>query len=612
MSNRIVLLAVCVATAWVGCAGSAWREAREADTISAYHRFLREYPDTSFSQEARARLELARVRKNPSRDSFEKFLAKFDDPGLEAELRPYVEEVYFEYARALGSEQGYAEFLEEFPAGSFAARAKGNAAYLSERGFRGDVSALADFAKQHPESDFAAEAERSVAAVGQRKRTGFRRLGLAIEVSPATPGGDRVGRVFRDRAAAAYARAGLKLVSLPKASGAKAAGLDAVLRITHEETKQATQLNAGQVTEPSIVATTVVTLQRTDDDAPIWSDTFVYRAPLSAQRDEVSILFGPGSQASYWAELDGQFFVPVARWSTQVTTREPQAFTKPAVGVEVVGSRAFVVFGDGDFQLYDLGDPARPVRLGEHRRKRDLQAFEGVTARGANVAIYGADGVEIVSLAGGETRRAASFPRGNVGSVVGVEAVSDGWIAASNRGLLKLGQKALDVRPLVPRPILGLARAGERLVFTDGTSLFVATPKLLEAGRVEAELRLGRGFHPQRVRVFGSSAVVLGDRDAVWVDLRRPGQPRLLSRIGGNESGRVLDAAVVGQRLFLLGPRGLQVVDRSGERIVDSVDVAARQRLEVSGRHLVMIGEKSMQVVDATPFVSSLPAAPRR
>ncbi|MEM7408604.1 MAG: hypothetical protein AAF430_00035 [Myxococcota bacterium] len=612
MSTRIVLLVLALITALGGCASSAWREARDADTISAYHRFLREYPDTSFSEEARARLELARVRKNPSRESFEKFLEKFANAGLEAELRPHVEEVYFEYARALGTAEAYQEFLTEFPAGRFAARAEGNAAYLSERGYRGAVDALADFAERFPESDFAAEAGRSVAAVNQRKRSGFRRVGLVIEVAPSTPGGDRVARVFRDRAVAAYARAGLRVATLPDAAAAKGAGLDAVLRIEHTEKQQATQLKGGQVTEPSIVAMTTVTLQRTGDDAPIWSDAFEYRAPLSAQRNDVSILFGPGSQASYWAELDGQFFVPVARWSTQVTSREPQGFAKPAVAVEVVGNRAFVLFGDGDFQLFDLGDPARPVKLGEHRRKRDLASFEGVTARGARVAIYGADGVEVVRLDGGQTRREASFPRGNVGSVVGVEAVADGWIAATNRGLLKLGNESLAVQNLVPRPILGLARSGDRLVFTDGTSLFVATSDLLASGRVESELRLGRGFHPKRVRVFGQSAVVLGDRDAVWVDLRRPGRPRLLSRIGGNESGRVLDAAVLNQRLFLLGPRGLQVVDRSGERIVDSVDVAARERLDVSGRHLVMIGEKALQVVDGTAFVSPVPASPRR
>ena len=56
----------------------------------------------------------------------------------------------------------------------------------------------------------------------------------------------------------------------------------------------------------------------------------------------------------------------------------------------------------------------------------------------------------------------------------------------------------------------------------------------------------------------------------------------------------------------------LQVADSRGERIVDSVDVVARSRVRAEGRHLVMIGEKSLQVVDATPFVAAPPASGER
>jgi hypothetical protein len=195
---------------------------------------------------------------------------------------------------------------------------------------------------------------------------------------------------------------------------------------------------------------------------------------------------------------------------------------------------------------------------------------------------------------------------------VNVELIDNQWLAATNRGLLQLGGDAESVRTLVPRPILGMARApDDRVIFTDGLSLYVASFPLLQAGRVESELRLGRGFNPQRVRVHDDTAVVLGARDAVWVDLRSS-PPRLRSRIGGTESGRILDAAMIGDQLFLIGPRGLQVADPSGERIIDSVDVLARDRIDVAGRHLVMIGEKALQVVDATPFLATAPAANER
>lgn len=609
MTARFAVLALLLISLLTGCAGSAWRQAREDDSITAYHRFLRDYPESSFSDEARARLELARIRKKPTREAYDAFQKRFSDPALAAELLPFVEEAFFRHARAVGSPDAYREFLAQFPDGSLAARAEGNLAYVEAAGFAGDVDALAKFATRHPESDYAAEASRSVQSVSQRGRTRFQRVGLVLDVDPSTAGGDRVWRVFRDRVVEAYAKAGLAVVMLDDVGKASEAGLPAVIRIEHVEREAATEIDGARFTEPSIVAQTRVQLQRVGEAEPIWSDVFEYKAPLSARRDDLSILFSPGTQSSYWAELDGQFFIPVAQWSTQLAAREPQALAKPVVAVEVAGDRAVTLFGDGDFQVFDLGDPSQPVPLGVYRRKRDLATFAGVTVEGSRVAIFGPDGLELVLLDGEETRREATFGREKVGSVVAVERLGRGWIAASNRGLLRVADGAAEVQTLVPREIFGLARSGARLLFTDGLSLYATTLPVLEAGRVESELRLGRGFGPRQIRVHGATAVVLGERDAVWVDVRAT-QPRLLSRIGGNESGRVRDAAVVGNRLFLLGPRGLQVVDAAGERVIDSVDVVARDRLDVAGRHLVMVGQRSLQVVDATPFVATAPAAP--
>jgi hypothetical protein len=554
---------------------------------------------------------MARVRKRPTREAYEAFSEKFGTPELLAELRPYIEESYFAHARARGSAQAFLDFLEDFPSGRFAARARGNAEYLQKEGFGGDVRALEAFVTEYPESDYAAEADRTVSAIAARGQTRFRRVGLILDVGASIPGRERLMRVFRDRAVAAYTRAGLEIVSLGRIEQAPELALSAVLEIRHDEVERSTQMELGQVTEPGVLASTSVTLRRFGESSPIWADTFEYRAPLSAKREDQSILFGPGSHSSYWAELDGEFFVPVAQWSTQLTARDPWSFSKPAVAVEVAQKRAVVLFGDGDFEVLDLGDPAQPVRLGGYRRPRDLASFAGVTMVGAQVVLFGPDGVEIVVLDGDRTRREAALGRESIGSVNDVVRLGDQWLAATNRGLLLLGATPEDVRVLVPRAILGMARtANDRVIFADGISLYTATLPQLLAGRVESELRMGRGFNPQRVRAHGTgdSAVVLGARDAVWVDLRSA-KPRLRSRIGGTESGRVRDAAVVGGRLFLLGPRGLQVADSSGERIIDSVDVQARDRIGVSGHHLVMIGERSLQVVDATPFIAAAPAS---
>jgi len=64
----------------------------------------------------------------------------------------------------------------------------------------------------------------------------------------------------------------------------------------------------------------------------------------------------------------------------------------------------------------------------------------------------------------------------------------------------------------------------------------------------------------------------------------------------------VHDAVRSGDRLFLLGERGLMVLDPEGRRVHESVDVQARSRADAMGRHVVTVGEDRLQVVDATPF----------
>ena len=226
--------------------------------------------------------------------------------------------------------------------------------------------------------------------------------------------------------------------------------------------------------------------------------------------------------------------------------------------------------------------------------------------------MFGPDGIEIVRLGAKGLEREAVYGRDVVGSIVGVEGFGDELVAAGSRGLLWIGSGDQGIRQFATQEMLGLTRLGERLLFTDGVSLRISTLALLKAGRTEGELRMGRGFRPSRVHAGGASAVVMGDRGTVWVDLSTPSKPRVRSRVDAAEVGEVRDAIAVGGRLFLLGARGLQVSDPTGERVVDSVDVEALQRLEAAGRHLVMVGDNCLQVVDTTPFfVTSAAASPR-
>jgi hypothetical protein len=571
---------------------------RAEDTAAAYHGFLREHPDSDRAPEARARLALVRLRSKPTAEGYDAFRAEFPDAAYLPELRSIAERSVFERARAVGSADAYRAFLADFEGGEFAERARGNAEFLEAGGFGARADELEAFAKRNPSSDFALEAQRSAAAVFERTRSSFHRVGLRIQIAPGTPSPDRLIRVFSERALRRYADAGLTLVPLGEPGDPREASLPVRLTIQHGEATVRTDFAGDHVGSSGILATTRVTLTRAGDATPIWSDEFSFRAP-GATPGATSVLFGAGTQ-TYWAS----FFVPVATWDTSAAVRAARGLEKPVASLAVSEARAIVLFTDGDLEMYHLGDPQKPVPLGAYRHKRDLTRWSGLHVAGDRLVIFGPDGIEVLALVGGRFAPVLALDRGTVGSIVAVASLGRDLVAAGNRGLLLLAEGKAQPEPLLERTVLGLAQLGERLLFSDGISLFVSTLPLLRERRVEAELRLGRGFGPGPLRVDDRQVIVIGQRGVAVVDLSAPSAPRLHSRIETSEAGAIRDAARVAGRLFLLGERGLQLTDAAGTRVVDSACVVARLRVAPAGRHLVMIGEKALQVVDATPFVA--------
>jgi len=577
--------------------------AHAEDTAAAYHRYLREHPDSQYAEEARQRLEFVRIRSKPSVEAYEAFAKRWPQSPLLAELRVLVAEPAFVQARAWGTAQAYHEFLEEFGESPHAQRARGNAAYVEARGFGGRPEALADFAVRHAESDFAAEAARSAASLEARARSGFQRAGLVIEFSPSTPGRERLARVFAESAVASFAAAGVELVPLTGADDPGAASLPVCLTLRHEEGAVGTQIADGTMSLGGFVSETTVTLAGCGEPETIWSRTTRFRADAAPALEDTSVLFGPGARR-FWSS----FFVPVATWNTRAAVRAAHEFDARVVAVEASGGRGIVLFGNGNFRLVDLGDPEAPWPLAEYSRPRDHAKFGGLRLVGDRVVIFGEDGIEVVLLSAEAPRLLLAHDRGMVGSILAVEPLDGRLLAAGKRGLLLIPEQG-TAQVLVERPIHGLARVGEHLVFSDGSSLFVSTLALLREGRVEAQLQLEPGVQPGEIRLEGHLAVVLTARGALRLDLSEPAVPRLLSRIDAAQVGALEDAVVVDGRVFLLGKRGLQLVDRSGVRVAQSADVRARARLDAMGRHVVLVGENWLQVVDTTPFLASPAAA---
>ena len=276
-------LAVCLVAVFVlaGCAGNRWERTRAEDSLAGYRRFLNDAPRSPHADAARERIAYHELKRRPTLEGYEQFRAAHPDSPSLAELDALFEARTFESARASGRAAAYASFLEHFPNGSFAARARGNAEYLRERAFAGHPpEALAEFAERHPASDYAGEAQRTLRALDARQQARFATIGFHVELETPVADADRLVRTFRERAQQAYAAAGVRLVT--GEPGARR--VDGWITVRHRERAVSTEVDAGRMTGPGVLAETQVTLHRTGDDEPVWSETFTMRFADSERR----------------------------------------------------------------------------------------------------------------------------------------------------------------------------------------------------------------------------------------------------------------------------------------------------------------------------------------
>jgi hypothetical protein len=222
-----------------------------------------------------------------------------------------------------------------------------------------------------------------------------------------------------------------------------------------------------------------------------------------------------------------------------------------------------------------------------------------------HVVLFGDAGIVVIDVGGEAPKRVLSLDRTKVGSVVALERVGHEWLIAGSKGLLLYRTGEPEPRQLFGMNVVSAAVSGQRVLFTDGENMFEGTVASLSEGKAQAHVKIGKKIGPERIQISGNSALVIGERDVLLYDIARPGKPILRSRVTEAEAGEISDAVIAGGRLFVLGSRGLQVLDQSLRKVAEAADVAPRERLAVTGRHLVMIGGEGLQVVDTTPFVVS-------
>lgn len=404
-------------------------------------------------------------------------------------------------------------------------------------------------------------------------------------------------------------RVGLSLVEIPPVISAEEADRypKARLEVTYVEHEVGRQAGPGELAHPAMLGETEIVLREKPGGAVIASRRFAIRVEDKAYVPGTSVLFSAVSP-KFWDE----FFVPVAHWRNDEAIRPPIELGRPIVDIDGVGDRVVVLFENGDFELLGLADPTHPIRLASYERGEKFKKWSGIRVLGDRVAIFGEEGLELVRFTSTGPVAEKTFTRGQIGRVLSLTKLGDQFVVVGAKGMQILDPSTNTIRRVMRRVLMSVAAAGDTLVFADGESVYLSTLELLAQNRVIAQMKLGKTFGPNNVRVLDRAVIVTGPGGALVIDVRDPAKPKALAKHSTRDIGEVLDATRVRGRVFLVGTRGLQVLNRSLTKVEETIDVGERNRVTVMGRHLVTADAEGLQVVDATPWADSpVPAAAR-
>jgi hypothetical protein len=585
---------IALALALASCAGPSWKQVRSEDTLFAYRRYLTAHPRSAHADEARERLATLELERDPTPVGLDRLRRDYPHSAALASLEALVAERQFDAARAAATPAAWEAFLARVPSGALAERARGNLDYLRADGFGADPAALTAFVAAHPTSDFAAEARRTLATLAAQRSGRIDAVAVRIDVAPGVPEADRLRRVFLERVRDAYAHAGIALRDTAETR----------LTIRHQEHAAPLRDAAGHLAKPGVLAETDVTLQRSAD-GPIVHEHFTERVAQDDLGSGSSAVFAPAG-ADYW----DRFYVPIATWPTQMAHRVVWQAGGPLVGVTGDLTRAIALSPDGGFRELDLSDPAQIRVVARYQRSGLPARFDGVRQAGDRLVLFGEDGIEVVVRDRDGYRRTSGLDRGLVGDVAGIELVDGRILAAGTRGLLRIDLAKGSVERLIDRPLRGLALHGDTLLLMDDRLLYAGDAHDPQPANFATVAELARGMQLRVLRAGGSLAVALGNGGLTCWSVTRSGVRELVA-LRRAVVGEVADATVLGGSVFLLGDRGLQVLDPRTGRIVDALDVGSRAAVAAAGEHLVAVGGGRLEVVDAAPWVAaSAPAAP--
>ena len=168
----VVFSAVCLVLGGCATVADKYRDTQSADTVAAYDRFVKAYPNSPFTEEARKRLEelktecafLGAEARN-SIAAYTNFLLTYPSAGtaLTEEAKKRIAETdgqAFQRTCFLATPEAFQGFVESYPGSKYKPLAEAYIQFAAATA-SGTLDAYKRFITQHPDNPFACEAKAS-------------------------------------------------------------------------------------------------------------------------------------------------------------------------------------------------------------------------------------------------------------------------------------------------------------------------------------------------------------------------------------------------------------------------------------------------------------------
>lgn len=585
-----------LATLGAGCAGNSWEVVRERDTVAAYNRFVRENPEASQVDNAYERIEFLRVRTAPSLERYHQFAGSFPRSEMLDELGRIMEPKFFEAARAANTSASYRDFMARYPTGELLAKARGNLSYVASVRNEPIEPVLGAFIDAHPESDFVEEARITLKLLEFRRATQISRLGVQVEVGPNVVQATRVRRGFASVVNNMYGQVGIEVIMMAPGEGLPA-GVDGYVRVDYHEAP------ASGVFGGTLLSSCRVRVYHNELEEPIWDRSFDAPADhiLKGAYGRDRTVFA-NSKFRFWEK----FFVPVPTWAVSSSRVYEKRYQEEVKALDVVGDRAALLLERGGVDLLDVSSPLKPVVIARYRRESDLAHWTGVNILDAShTLIYGPDGAELLVRTRLGVDRVGRWQLSEIGSVRGAASYdSNTALLATSQGLYaaRLTRSPVAVHLLLDGDYVGVEVHDGYVYLVRPDRVEVAAPKHLLRHMTGARTSIGKHFGAKRSRLQDGRLFVFGKSEIAELSLANPARPSVISSLPVDKLGEIDDVAPWGNKLFVVGDRGLQVTSSSGQWVTDSIQVKADNRVHVAGRFAFLVGGNMLEVYDLTPY----------